>query len=78
MALGDVVFKWLRTQLSSSAKSITLYAFETPILSQKSLIASAGYPLRRIPLIVAILGSSHPSTMPSFTSLRHFRLEVNV
>ena len=50
----------------------------TPMVSQKSRMAEAGMPRRRMPQMVGMRGSSQPFTRPVFTSSRSLRLLMTV
>ena len=76
--LTAILLRCSRTQNSNKPTSIKLSLFAMPIRSQNSRIASAVYPLLRIPLMVDILGSSQPLTCFSFTNCNNLRLLMTV
>src|SRR5690554_7580925 len=62
------LFKSSRTQYSNKETSMRLVLLAMPMVSAKFLMASGVYPLRLIPEMVLILGSSQPIRSEEHTS----------
>lgn len=58
--------------------TVVLLVRETEISWQKLLMASGGYPRRRIAMRVGMRGSSHPRMVPSLTMASRRRLLIIV
>ena len=76
VARGARSFRSSRRQSSRIVMSIHESAFDTPMRSAKSRIASGVKPRRRKPTIVGMRGSSQPSTCFSSTSWISLRLLI--